>query len=325
VDKAEVPPVSALVCTRNRGRLVTDTVTSILANSHLNFELIVIDQSSNDETRDALEPQLADRRLKYLRSSTAGKGAALSAGLSECTGAIVALTDDDCVVPGDWLETFVTIFAKHPQVAVAFCVVKAAEHNPVLGFIPDYIRSGDRVLTSAHDARLVRGLGAGLAIRRSMVESLGGFDPMLGPGSRFPDCDDRDIAMRALLAGFHVYETAAMSVVHFGFRTWEQGRELTRRNFLGIGAAYSKFLRSGHVEWMYIPAHEFVRFALWPPIWDLLRLRQPHGIVRITAFIKGFIDGIRTPIDRPTMKFIDRRPSSDPGRLQRDQTNLSQG
>ena len=50
-----------------------------------------------------------------------------------------------------------------------------------------------------------------------MIDAIGGFDPMLGPGSKFHDCDDRDIAIRALLARHHVYETSTIAVKHFGF------------------------------------------------------------------------------------------------------------
>lgn len=324
VVNRDMPSVSALVCTRNRGRFVVDTVSSILANTHPSFELIVVDQSEDGETGNALAPYFSDPRLKYLKSSTVGKGAALCVGFSQALGAVVAITDDDCVVPQPWLETFEGIFAKHPNVAVAFCSVDAAEHDPTQGFVPDFVRNTDRMLTSAHDARFVRGLGAGIAVRRSMVEKLGGFDPLLGPGSKFPDCDDRDIAIRALLANYHVYETASIAVKHFGFRTWEQGVQLTRRNFLGIGAAYSKFLKCGRLEIMYIPAYEFLRSALWPPVRDLLHLRQPRGIVRITAFMAGFIQGSRNPIDRSTMMFIDERPSSQRTELTCDETHLTQ-
>jgi glycosyltransferase involved in cell wall biosynthesis len=66
--------ISALVCTCTRDRLVANTVSSILANTHPNFELIVVDQSKNNETREALRPFTADRRLKYLKSATIGKG-----------------------------------------------------------------------------------------------------------------------------------------------------------------------------------------------------------------------------------------------------------
>jgi glycosyltransferase involved in cell wall biosynthesis len=285
--------------------LVVDTVSSILANTHPNFELVVVDQSEDNETWEALRPFTADRRLKYLKTATIGKGNALNVGLRETRGAIVAITDDDCTVPTNWLESFASIFAADPRVAVAFCCVEAGEYDRTAGFIPHYVRSGDRVLTSIHDARNVQGMGAGIAVRRSMIEKIGGFDSMLGPGSRFPSGDDRDVAIRALLAGYHVYESSSIAVKHFGFRTWQQGRQLTRRDFLAIGATYSKFLKCGRIELIYIPAYEFTKYALWPPIRDLLHLRQPRGMMRITAFVKGFIEGLRTPLDKATMMFVD--------------------
>jgi glycosyltransferase involved in cell wall biosynthesis len=285
--------------------LVVDTVLSILANSHPNFEIVVVDQSKDDETLKALESVGPDPRLRYVRSTTVGKGNALNTGLKETKGSIIVLTDDDCTVPPNWFEKFASVFVEYPQVAVAFCSVEAGEHDPTAGFIPAYIPHGERMLTSMHDVRHVRGLGAGSAVRRTMVEKIGCFDPMLGPGARFPSCDDRDIAARALLSRYHVYETSAIAVKHFGFRTWQQGRQLAHRDFVAIGAAYSKLLKCGRVDMMYIPAREFIAYALWPPIQDLLYLRQPRGLVRITAFLEGFIAGLRTPVDRATMKFID--------------------
>jgi glycosyltransferase involved in cell wall biosynthesis len=303
----DVPLISALVCTYGRGRLVVDTVASILANTYPNFELVVVDQNKDDQTLEALTPFSADPRLRCVKSTTIGKGDALNAGLKETGGSAIVITDDDCTVPTNWLDTFASIFVTHPKVAVAFCCVEAGEHDRAAGFIPDFFRSGDRMLTTMHDARHVRGLGAGIAVRRDMIEEIGGFDPLLGPGSKFPDCDDRDIAIRALLARHHVFETSTIAVKHFGFRSWQEGPQLARRNFLGIGAAYSKFFKCGHIGLMYIPAYEFFKYALWPPIWDLLHLRQPRGIVRITAFVEGFIQGLRTPVDRATMVFVEEQ------------------
>jgi hypothetical protein len=101
-----------------------------------------------------------------------------------------------------------------------------------------------------------------------------------------------------------------MAVKHFGFRSWQQGRELARRDFLAIGAVYSKFLKCGRIELAYIPAYEFTKYALWPPIRDLLHLRSPRGMVRITAFRKGFMEGLHTPFDKTTMRFVDGRPTN---------------
>src|SRR5262245_59888008 len=128
------PPISALVCTCNRDRSVVDTVSSILANTHRNFELLVVDQSNDNQTRRALSRFSTDSRFRYLKLATIGKGYALNAGLRETKGTVLAITDDDCTVPPNWLETFASIFAAHPKVAVAFCCVEANEHDREAGF-----------------------------------------------------------------------------------------------------------------------------------------------------------------------------------------------
>jgi len=109
-----------------------------------------------------------------------------------------------------------------------------------------------------------RGIGAGMAARRAEAVTLGGFDEMLGPGAPFPACEDGDLAVRALLAGFQVYETAKTSVTHFGFRTWAEGRELSRRDWLGIGAAYVKPLKCGRWAFVSVPAHELWQWTILP-------------------------------------------------------------
>jgi hypothetical protein len=51
----ELPAITTIICTRNRGASAAETVQSILANDHPSFELIVVDQSTNSETADALQ------------------------------------------------------------------------------------------------------------------------------------------------------------------------------------------------------------------------------------------------------------------------------
>lgn len=303
--------ISALVCSRNRGAAVVDTIASILSNTHPDFELIFIDQSTNDDSEIAARAYLSDPRLKYVRSSAKGKGHALNLGLTETSGPIIAITDDDCTVPSNWLEMFEAIFARRDNVAVAYCNVAEGAHDTTAGFIPAYVAASDKILRTVIDLCGSRSIGAGTAVRRSMIEKLGGFDFLLGPGERFPGADDFDIKYRAVLAGYEVYDSAAFAVVHFGFRTWQQGREYARLNYLGVGAACAKPLKCGRLTFAVVPLFELVRHCLFPPLWDLLRLRKPQGVTRVTAFITGFIRGCGAPVDSASMLFIDTKPTED--------------
>jgi hypothetical protein len=142
-----------------------------------------------------------------------------------------------------------------------------------------------------------------MAVQRESVLSYGGFDTFLGPGSIFRDCEDGDISMRALIKGWWVYETSQLAVIHDGFRTWQEGKELGRRNWTGIGAAYSKPIKCGHWEAAIIVVYEGVILTLWKPISKILQLQKPQGVRNFYYFWKGFIQGLRKPVNREYILF----------------------
>ena len=111
------------------------------------------------------------------------------------------------------------------------------------------------------------------------------------------------LSIRALLTGWHVYETTELSVVHDGFRTFAQGKEHARRDWVALGACFAKPLRARRLSAAIIPLWFFPRRALFPPLFDLLRLRRPRGIGRILAFVEGFADGLKTAVDPATLRF----------------------
>jgi GT2 family glycosyltransferase len=135
------------------------------------------------------------------------------------------------------------------------------------------------------------------------VLAFGGFDETFGPGARFASGDDWDISLRALLRGWHVYDTARLSVLHHGFRTLAEGRDHARRDWIAIGALCAKPIRAGHMSAVILPVWFFGAQALWPPLRDVLRLRRPSGLSRIVGFVRGFVNGLRTPVDRKTLVF----------------------
>ena len=295
--------ITALICTRNRPRQILEAVRSLLIGADGSMELIVLDQSPNGDTEAALSPLRNEPRVRYVRSPTIGKGVALNQGLELANGSILVLTDDDCVAPPGWVRHMAQLFETRPRVAVVFCNVVPVEHDRQRGYVPCYERTHDRLITSLWELRSGLGLGAGMAIRSDVVRGLGGFDEAFGPGGRFPSADDWDIAVRALIGGWHVYESAELSITHDGYRSFQQGREHALRDWIALGAASAKPLRAGHWPAASVPLLFYPTRALWPPCRDLLQLRRPRGLKRVTAYLQGFVEGMATPLDQRSLKF----------------------
>jgi glycosyltransferase involved in cell wall biosynthesis len=311
-DNAVPNLISAVVCTRNRTESLLNAVESILACDHPNFELIVVDQSTDSSTGEALANRWKDDRLRYIRTSTVGASRARNIGLRAANGSICCFTDDDCTVYPHWLSEFEKVFEQNPSVVIAFCGVDAGSYDTSAGFIPYYERQQDLLVASVKLKNKARGIGAGMAARKREAEALGGYDEMLGPGARFPACEDGDLAVRALLTGHQVYESARTCVTHYGFRTWAEGRELSRRDWLGIGAAYMKPLKCGRWGFIGIPAHEVWQWTILPLLKQIFTLRKPTGIGRLSSFFRGVVQGWRTPVDRTTLLYIDPDKPANP-------------
>ncbi len=298
----EVELVSVLLCTRGRRNGVDIALKSILANAYSNFEVLLIDQN-DDDAIEALSQQFTDARLRYIRTDSRGKCRALNLGVELARGELIAVTDDDCEVPSDWLTKVVEAFTVQQSASLLYCNVIAASHDSSEGFIPVYERHGEALIKTVWQKRNARGIGAGSAFRKSVVLRLGGFDPELGPGSRFFAVDDWDLTIRALLMGYFVFETSHISVLHHGFRRHSDGRRSSWETWYGIGATYSKPLKAHHWSFAFIVVYDLTVLVLWPLVRDSTRYMRPHGLSRLVGFIRGLWAGLRTPVDREHLLF----------------------
>lgn len=293
--------ISVVICTRNRGSRILQTITSVLRSTSSAFELLIVDQSSDDETERAIEPFRSDPRVRYIRTSTRGLGHARRLSLERVTSEIVLMTDDDCAVDPNWVTEMAEVHRCYPKAAIVFCDVRPGPFDRSRGFIPVTIARRSKLITNLREwcqaGAANIGLGAGIGIRRSLVQTIGGFDPCLGAGTALHCAEETDVALRALLHGYHVYRTTTTSVVHYGFRTFEEGRWLVRGYMYGIAAMYAKLLRYGYLEILLVILYEFWRTLIYPALYDLFYLRIPPIWGRATSLIKGFCTGWRMPVD----------------------------
>jgi GT2 family glycosyltransferase len=285
------PGLSVIVCTSARVESLARCVQSILANTSPAFELIVADQSPNDASERMLA-EFADPRLRVLRLRSTGKARALNVAAALAQGAVLALTDDDCTVPKDWLHRVATRLEEDQPAGIVFGAVVAAAHDAREWFVPTF-RPRYRRLQGPLASTPHIGMGANMAIRRSVLERVGGFNECLGPGGRFRSGDDWELAYRALAAGFVVVQDPATVVVHWGRRAYGSGavRLSISNNYLGAGAGYTMHARIG--SW--VPAYLLVKEGVLTGIGigrNLLCLRRPFGARRLIALVRGVAEAL---------------------------------
>ena len=292
------PFLSVVVCTRDRGSAVAQTVTSLLGNSYPAYEVLVVNQSRTDDTAQSLTALGRDGRLRSLRSCEAGLSRARNLGVCESKGQIIAFTDDDCDVPENWLEEVAAAFEVDRRIQLVFGSVIPAPHEPSEGLIPSYELREPFVARTVRDKKRADGMGACMALRRSTWDALGGFDPCLGAGAPLRSAEENDFALRVLLAGFWVYETPAVRVLHRGLRPRQAHDALAANYLFGTGAMFAKHFRLGHRGIVPLLSLIFLRWVFERPL--VSYSTSPRRLLRLTAFCRGWIEGMRTPLDRAT-------------------------
>jgi glycosyltransferase involved in cell wall biosynthesis len=309
-ENTRIYSITVVICTRNRSS-VLETLQSVLANDHPDFEVVVVDQSTHTGTEDICSPYFSNSNVTYIRSYLTGAGNARNAGLSAAHSPIIAFIDDDCTVGKDWIAQIGAFFEMHPDIAVLFTNVNPVPHDSRYGFIPNQQYKKRRVIKTVPMYFAGLGMGAGMSIRKETAVTLCGFDPCLGPGSIFPSAEDLDFALRALLNNYTVIENPDIHITHHGFRTYQEFRSLTQRDWFGIGGALVKHLRCRHWNVLFPIAYNISVRGFLKPLSNILNLETPRGFRRLTSFFSGFIYGLTHPLDRQTILY---RPIPSRGR-----------
>ena len=180
-----MPKVSVIIPTCNRAQFLRSAIESVRKQTFQDFEIIVVDDASNDETPEVVR-SFADGRVRYLRrESKRGQGATRNDGIREARGEYIALLDDD----DEWLPTKL-----QKQVALL-----GALPNEVGLIYTGFFRidaSSKRVLsevTPTERGKVFHALGRGnwigtcstVLLRRSCFDKAGLFDEDLASGADY--------------------------------------------------------------------------------------------------------------------------------------------
>jgi glycosyltransferase involved in cell wall biosynthesis len=300
------PFVSAVICTRNRPDKIGNAIESVLANTYPNFDLAIIDQSTNDQTEAiSLRVGARDRRIRYQRMSKSGLSRAYNFAIASTTGPIIAFTDDDCLVPSDWIEKIVTAFEQECDGELMYGQVLAAHPEHGGEALTPSLRIDKPGRLDRTNGFRVFGMGANFAARRSLFGRVGLFDEALGGGGPLKSSQDFDLAYRAYRRNAAILLRPEVVVRHDGRREREDWPALLRTYGFGDGAFYSKHVRCRDPYAAWLAAKYFGLMTAKFVAKRALR-RRPVEIDYLSGFVQGVRGGLKFGVDRTMLLYTEK-------------------
>jgi glycosyltransferase involved in cell wall biosynthesis len=131
---AQIPKVSIIIPTYRHRDFILRTLDSVFAQTMQDYEIIVINDGSPDDTKTVLAPLIESKRIRYFDQENQGQSTARNRGLELAYGQYIAFLDDDDLWPEDKLEWQCHFLDKNPDVAVIGGVFQAIDAQGNLGW-----------------------------------------------------------------------------------------------------------------------------------------------------------------------------------------------
>ncbi len=226
------PRMSIVVCTYRGARLLRPCLESFRHLRYPDFEVIVVNDGG-DAGVEAIATGFPEVRLLTLEPH-GGLSAARNLGAREATGGIIVYTDDDCEADPDWLTWLALAFARDDLAAAGGPNIPPPPTGRTRAIVAAAPGGPAHVLLDDIEAEHLP--GCNLAVRREILEEIGGFDERFRTAG-----DDVDFCWRLLDAGHRIgFHPAAM--------VWHH-RRFTVKGYLKQQLGY------GRAEAMLIPLH----------------------------------------------------------------------
>jgi glycosyltransferase involved in cell wall biosynthesis len=216
--------VSVILATRNRSEHLPRAVASVLAQSYPMWELVAVDDGSEDDTFEVLG-EFLDERVRRFRMDHGGVCAARNRALTEATGDYVVYLDDDNTMHPDWLRSVVWAFTQSPGFDVLYgAMIVSGGCNDQLGLPWLWFVPWDRARVSEFNPTDIGAVAhrAGLpeAVFDEQFAALGDWDLL------WRLTQDRDPLALPVMAG--TYTTNAIDRLSTS-RTWQREVSQLRR------------------------------------------------------------------------------------------------
>jgi glycosyltransferase involved in cell wall biosynthesis len=212
-EKALVPAVSIVVPCFNGGRFIDDLLACLRAQTFQNFELIIVDDGSTDDTPAKLATLGSD--IQVIRQANAGPGAARNTGFRQARADLIFIMDcDDTVEPRYLEETVKAISASGPEIGFAFTHERKIGHRQQI----------NRCYFKLFDQLFINRVPCCMVVRRVAWQAAGGFDAAMRDGY-----EDWEFTIALGRAGFRA---VVVPEILFNYRTRDDGLMMSRSTYM---------------------------------------------------------------------------------------------
>lgn len=284
-----LPPISVVICTRDRTDLLKGALEAILALDYPNREIIVIDNAPSNSSTAELVARLP---VRYVKEERPGLDWARNRGIAEASHEIIAFTDDDVRPDRGWLRGMAAGFVDPTIMAVSGLVAPAEleteaqiqyefGYGGMLQYLHCFKVDGSNLTAQKLLWASAYGVGANMAFRRQVFEDVGNFDPALDVGTPTRGAGDIEMFHRILAKGYSTFYEPTAFVWHVHRRSGEALSRQLRDNGRGFGAYLLTCDRNRTVS-----RGAIVQFAVfhWLNWWLLRRLIRPNWFPRKLVF-----------------------------------------
>ena len=283
-------PATAVVCTRDRSQLLEQVIAALgdAVGALAGAELVIVQQGVGDAEAVC---RRAGVPARVVRDPGVGASRARNLGWRAALGAVVAFTDDDCVVPVRWLADHVAALAEPGVVVSCGQVAGLPRHGGGSTeawdqtAVPARRRFGARPWDIGHSANL--------AVRRRALDAVGGFDERLGPGARVPAGEDADVLVRLLQIG-DARTGVGEPVRHLGWRADDDDARALIDYEVGAGAWLGK-LAVSHPRVALSLLRARARMLQTSSPWSDRTTAMTHRAALARGVARGLVLGFRHP------------------------------
>jgi biofilm PGA synthesis N-glycosyltransferase PgaC len=292
-SNAKLPPVSVIICARNEAENLKNNLPSVLEQDYPRFEVIVVNDCSEDETEEVL--LLFQKKYKRLRVSTIkkdpvfshGKKLALTIGIKASSYEHLLFTDADCNTAGNqWIRLMTRHFDENVDIIAGLGLYKKKKGllNLLIRFDTAYIAM--QYTAFARKGKAYMGVGRNLAYKKSLFFRHKGFASHSGLKSGDDDLFVSEASTPTNTIVENTQESFTWSVPEERWSDWfaQKRRHLTTGRF--YQQSVKRLLATEYLSRMIVNV-SFVLLLFQPVIFLYI-----IGVYLILLIIKGIIFNI---------------------------------